>query len=130
MSYDIERLSDLPVLLGTWHSDFVFETEGRAYAAAMHEQLNQQTTEVFYILDMSNWNTMTFDELIVATNIGSRGKDANFHHPMNRKTLFVTTDPAVTLAAEGVTTSDVFGEVNAQVFTSLDDALAYVADNS
>jgi hypothetical protein len=128
MTYTIERLHDLPVLLGIWRKDFVFGEDGRSYTLAMNSQLNQQDTAVFYILDMSNWHTMTFDELLIAANIGAQGKDANFHHPMNRKTLFVTQNAAVSIAAEGLS-GEVFGNVNAAVFSSLDDALAHVREN-
>ena len=119
----------MPALIGTWHSDFVFEANGKEYAAAMHKQLNQQKSPVFYVLDLSHWDTMTFGELVAAANVGSRGKDPNFHHAMNRKTLIITTNTTVSAAAEGIT-DEMFGAVNAQVFASLKDALAYVTKNS
>lgn len=128
MTFDIKRLPDLPVLLGIWHEDFVFQDHVETYARAMHKQLNQQQTPVFYVLDLSHWDEMTVEELIAAAHISSSGNDPNFHHPMNRKSLLVTTDSTVKMAVEGLN-SEAFGRVDALIFSSVENALAYVREH-
>lgn len=124
MTYTIEQRSTPPAIIATWHDDFDFMRDARPYSAEIRTLLNAQESPVFYIMDISTWQNMSFNEIIEATSIAARGKDANFHNPMNRGTLIITNKPAVAISANGLK-SDAFGNANVLVFSTLDDALAY-----
>ncbi|PJF45144.1 MAG: hypothetical protein CUN55_00415 [Phototrophicales bacterium] len=126
MTYTIERLDDMPVALGVWHQDFDFMRDSRAYSADMRTLLDQQESPVFYVLDMSAYKTMSLEELIDASNLAARGKNANFHHPMVRQILLISTDKGVEISVQGLRT-EAFGNADTLVFPTREDALAYVA---
>ncbi len=128
-AYTIEKHPTLPAVIVTWHADFEFARDGQAQSNAMRELLNQQESPIFYIMDISNWHNMPFNELMDATSMAARGKDANFHNPMNMGTLIITNDPAVKLSAQGLR-SDAFGNANVLVFSSLDDALNHAEEQA
>lgn len=127
MTYTVKRLEDLPVVLGQWHDDFDFMRDARAYSADMRTLLDQQETPVFYVLDMSRYSRMSLEELIDATNLAARSQGANFHHPITRQIVLVSTDKGVELSAKGMQTA-AFGGVNTIVFSTVEDAYAYVRE--
>lgn len=129
MSYTLEQHATLPAIIATWHDDFDFMRDAHAYSADMRDLLNSQDSPVFYVMDISVWKNMPFNDLIEATSLAARGKDANFHHPMNMGTLIITNDPAVTISANGLK-SDAFGNANVFVFSTLDDALAFASQKA
>lgn len=129
MTYTIEFHGDLPAIIGTWREDFVFAHDGKPYAQKMHAALEQQTSPVYYVLDLRQWHNMSFEELAEAANIGARGDDPNFHHKMNCGTLVLTNDPMLNATAEGMR-SDIFGNVDMVVFPTLEDAEEYIIQNS
>ena len=125
MSYTIEKHPTLPAIIATWHSDFDYASEVRAYVTEMHQMLSEQETPVYYVLDMRVWQDMTFDELIHAANMATRSESSNFHHPMNKGNLVITNDPAVKRSVEGLR-SDVFGNAVTLIFSELEDALEHI----
>lgn len=127
-AYTIEHHATLPAVIVTWHEDFEFVRDARAQSNAMREVLNSQDSPIYYVMDLTTWNKMPFNELMEATSMAARGKDANFHNANNIATLIVTKDPAVRISAEGLR-SDAFGNANVMVFSSIDDALAHISEN-
>lgn len=129
MIYRIEEHATLPALIATWDKDFEFMRDARDYSADIRERLNARQSPIFYIMNISLWTNMPFSDLLEASSIAARGKDANFHNPMNAGTLMVTTDPAVKISANGLK-SDAFGNANVLIFSTLEDALAYVSEET
>src|SRR5690606_25660178 len=125
----IEHHPTIPAVIVTWHEEFDFSQHGRPQSAEMREILNAQESPIFYIMDISVWHNMPFNDLIEATALAARGNDANFHHPMNMGTLIISTDPAVRISALG-TKSDAFGNANVMIFNNLDDALTYASEQA
>jgi|GEM_PF-3582972 len=128
-AYTIEPHVTLPAVIVTWHEDFDFARDARPQSAAMREVLNNADSPIYYVMDLTLWSKMPFSDLIEATSIAARGKDANFHNSNNMGTLIVTKDPAVRISAEGLR-SDAFGNANVLVFSSLDDALAHITEEA
>jgi hypothetical protein len=125
MPYVIEKHPTLPALIATWHHDFKYSRDARAYVADMHEWLERQETPVYYVLDLRNWYDMTFDELVLAAHMATRSESSNFHHPMNLGNLVITNDPAVKSSVEGLR-SDIFGNAKTFIFSELEDALNFI----
>lgn len=124
----IEKLQTQPALVGTWLPNFEFGEHAKAYTASMQAALNEQAEPVYYILDMSQHDKLKLEHLIEGSNMAAMGSNPNFHHPMTRAVLLITNNVATQAAAKGLR-SDTFGNVNAHVFASLDDALVFVQEN-
>jgi hypothetical protein len=123
--FESRRLPDLPVIVGTWYNGFRFAEQGKAYSLEVHALLDAQTSPVYYILDMSRLENISFEGVMLAANQGARGNDPNLHHPMNCGTLFVSNAAIVQKVAEGMNTST-FGDLKIGIYASLDDALDVV----
>lgn len=127
-TYSIERLEDLPVLLGTWFENFNFTTDARPFSSEIHHQLDQQDSPVYYVLDMTRHDKMNLDDITQGASMGSRESDPNFLHRNTIGVILVTNKPAVKAAARGLR-SDTFGNVNAHAFSTLEEALDFVREN-
>ncbi len=122
--YVIEMHPDLPIMMTKFEEDFVFMHDGLPYSADVKAFLDMQTSPIFYVFDLSAWHLMSFEEMMLAAAQAAKGKQSNFHHPMNRHTLIVTNNNLVSNSAEGMK-SPAYGEVKIKVFNSVDDALNF-----
>ncbi len=89
--------------------------------------LNEQTEPVIHIADMSAAD-VDFEDILKISANAAYGEDALFRHPMIAEVLVVTEDPAMALAAQGMTTDAYFShgkDFILKVFSTLDEALAY-----
>ncbi len=129
MSYTIERLSHLPVLLAVWQVDFEYMRDGKAFATAVHDALDQQTSPVFYMLDISPARLMTLEEIVKASNNAARGADPNFHHAKTRAVLVVSDEEINEVIVKGLQTP-AFGNVNIQLFKTREAAFGYVREHA
>lgn len=125
MVYQIQKLSDLPVILGTWHEGFKVMEVGDQYAREIRAAFDTTKTPAFYVLDMTDLQSITLDGLVKASNIGADSELGTLHHPMNLGTIFISDKVLIQLIAKGMD-SDAFGHLNVKLFASLDEALAYV----
>ncbi len=66
----------------------------------------------------------SMNELIEVTNWLARDETSSWRHPNLRQVLLVTQDNLTRIAAKGMN-SELFGNMNIAVFTTLDDALAH-----
>lgn len=123
--YVVEMHPKLPIMMTRFEAHFVFENDARAYTLEARQTLDAQATPVFYLFDLTRWHIMSFGELMQAAAQAARGSNSNFHHPMNRYTLIVTHDPLVSMSAEGMQ-SDAYGNAKIKVFSSIEDAIAFV----
>lgn len=120
--YTIEKHDTLPVIQATWLPEFRIERDAPTHMAEVKALLDNQTEPVFYVLDLTAWNRMSFQELMEATSIA---KEGNFKHEKNRESLLVTQDITVEQAAKGMD-SPAFGNIKLRVFKTIADALGYV----
>lgn len=125
MMYNIVQLSDLPAVVGTWHAGFRFKESGAAYTQEIHACFDALEAPMFYILDMSELDTVTFDGLVQATNSGTNQGKGTLHHSMNCGTILVSNEVIIQMAAQGLKSIE-FGSVQVKVVRSLDEALNYV----
>ena len=125
MYYDVKKVPDAPVVVGTWYEGFKYVEQGANYVREANALLNAQKTPVFYILDFSQLRTMSIEGLMMSADSGARGSNPNLHHPMVRGTIFVSRDALVKMAANGMK-SATYGSLNIKFFGTIEDALAYV----
>jgi len=123
-TYRIEAHPTLPIMMTKFEKNFVFMEHGLAYSADVKAFLDQQTSPVFYVFDLTEWHLMSFDEMMTAAAQAAKGKQTNFHHPMNRYTLIITDNPVVSMSAEGMTSS-AYDQAQIKVFGSVDEAINF-----
>ncbi len=123
--FNVEMHSDLPIMMTRFEETFVFLEDAMAYTIAVKQCLDAQESPVFYLFDLTQWNRMSFEELMQAAAQAARGKESNFHHPMNRFTLIISSDKLVSMSAEGMTNSEAYGNAKIKVFNSMEAAMAY-----
>ena len=124
MTYSFELLSDQPVLIGTIHEQFSLKDDFEAYLNELASTLDNVDQPVFYINDTRNLKVKVFQDLLVATNQGTRGGMAITQHPNIDLVILVTSDKLVQLMVKGLN-SDIFGNLNYPVFETLGEALAH-----
>ena len=124
-TYSIEMHSDLPIMMTAFKSNFVFGEHALDYTKDVKAVLDAQESPVFYLFDLTTWNSMSLTDLFTAAAQAARGKGSNFHHPNNRGTVLVTTDASVSMAGQGLQ-SDVYGNANVKVFGNMEDAMAHI----
>jgi hypothetical protein len=123
MSYNVELLPDLPVLLVTIQEGFSLEAFNELMNQA-RQILDEQPSPIFHVTDFRESN-IPLDEMLVGASEVSRGEASPFTHPNIRENIFITTSDYLKLVAEGMN-SEPFGNLKISVFTSLDETLEYV----
>ena len=122
--YKVKMHDEFPIMMTAFEESFVFVEDAMGYSADVKAILDAQETPVFYLFDLTKWSIMSFDDLIKAAAQAARGKETNFHHPMNRCTLIVTNDISVTMSAQNMTGAT-YGNANIKIFNSVADAFNY-----
>jgi len=123
-SFTITMHNTLPIMMTRFNPSFEFAKDAMPYTVQTRQKLDAQSSPVFYLFDLSDWHNMSLDELMQAAAQAARGKDSNFHHPMNRGTLIITQEDIVAMSAEGLH-SAAYGNANVKVFNTVDDALNF-----
>ena len=126
-TFNIEMHPTLPVMMTRFEENFVFTQNALDYTKTVKEVLDSLESPVYYLFDLTRWNRMSFNDLMQAAAQAARGKETNFHHPMNRYTLLVTHDTLVSNSAQGMT-SETYGNAKIKVFNSVADAIAFIED--
>jgi hypothetical protein len=129
MYYDVKRLPDAPVVIGTWYDGFKFVEQGLQYARETNALLSEQKTPVFYVLDLSMLHTVSIEGVLKSAESGANSATSNLRHPMNRGNIIVSKAALVKLAAKGMNTAT-FGNIDIKLFETLHEALEYVKRES
>jgi hypothetical protein len=128
MSYKLERLQDLPVLLLEF-DDVAFEDLPMEKALdEVFAALEAEQSPIYHIVDTRNLR-MTFNDILNSIQIGTKGGKAALKHRNVRQLVVISESKAVATAVKGMNTIT-FGNINAVVFESLEDALSYVRSNA
>ena len=124
MSFTIERLPDEPIILFRVGEGYRITTDLDPAIAEIMQMLDALDERVYLVLDESLEPTPTMEELLIATQVLTRGENPLFHHPNIRVLLVITTDEVLRLSYQGAA-SEMFGQLHAEIFDTLDEALAY-----
>jgi hypothetical protein len=121
--YTIEVLPDEPILVVSISEGFKIAEHMPHSIGDVRAVLDQAKEPLFYILDVTKLS-LSLDEVIMAASLGARGEQPLWHHPMIREMMFVSPSILIKLAAQGLS-APTFGGLNARIFETLDEALAY-----
>jgi len=104
--------------------DFSME-EHEEFLGELIALFDSQEEPAYLIADVENY-TFSLQDLLIAVNKAARGGAAAIlHHPNLAGTITVSTSGLMRLSAKGVK-SDTFGNIHAEVFNTIEEALTYV----
>ncbi len=129
MYFDIKKMSDAPVVIGSWYEGFKFINHGAQYTQEANAILDEQQVPVFYVIDMSKLVTISIEGIIEVAHTGANVLTSSHRHPMNRETILVSNKSIVKLAVKGAA-SAAFGHINIKLFETLEEAQDYIKNNS
>jgi hypothetical protein len=127
MAYTVKHIQEDNVILTQLHADFDYATEGERSIIEATDALDNVTTPVYYISDISAVQ-FSMQDTIEGSNAAARGDNTLFHHPNIKQVLLVIGDALQQLATQGLT-SNAFGNTNIKAFATLDEALDYARNN-
>jgi hypothetical protein len=125
MKYAIQQLDDVPAIMVTWYPNFNPQTDLETVTRDTVKVLEAQPSPVFFVANLLEAN-IDFEGMVLAASSTSRKAEGLFHHPKVREVVFVTTNRMVEMGAKGVD-SQAFGFTKIRVFSSIEEALDYVA---
>jgi hypothetical protein len=112
MTFQINKLPDMPVVLLTLSSEYNLATDfPNSYAEAL-ALLDNMDEPVYYLNDFTDAN-FDLEDIIRGSNMTSRDSGGTYHHPNVREVLFVSPSPVIHEATKGLT-SKAFGHVSAR----------------
>ena len=100
MSYKIELLAGENILLGRWNEDFVFQDEIEVYNRETLNLLNSLKTPVYFVHEFGNPG-LSMQDIISGASIATKSEESTFRHKMIKQVIFITTNPALSIAANG-----------------------------
>lgn len=122
-TYRLEVFSDEPIVVTYVSKEYKIVEDMPRSDAELRAILENVSEPLFDIVEASAL-PVSLDDVILSSNKGARGEQPIWHHPKVREMIFVHPSALVKLAARGLNTVT-FGNLNAQVFSNLEDALAY-----
>lgn len=117
------KLSDEPIVILTISGNVAALSSSERDYAQLRSLFDSVSEPVFFILDMSNAR-INLEDLIHGAHDAYLGDSPLFKHPNICQILHVSNDPMLELATEGLN-NEIFGNVEIQMFKTLEEALAY-----
>lgn len=123
VTYRIDVLAEEPIMLAHLETKFSMERDLSTALDDTRAVLDSLDRPVFYILDLTDVK-FGVNDVVSGANQGSRGEDPVWHHNNICGFVVVSRSQLVQMAARGLNSLP-FGNIDAQVFETLDEALAY-----
>lgn len=126
MSFSVFVMPDLPVVVFKAHVDYDPRTEmGPAHEAVL-ALLGELEGKFYHLVDMTEKEAgLDFSAIQEGASQSARGPNPVFHHPKVKHVVFVTRNPMLKLAVEGMQ-SEVYGNLVIQSFETLAEAEAFI----
>ena len=115
-------LDDLPVLLNTAEEGFSLADDW-PWAVDEWRRILDASPEPLFAIDDIRLLSISLGDMLTFASLGTRGQDAIWRHPRLRGLYFISSARMIELAAAGLS-SPTFGNTNAKVFATLEEALA------
>jgi predicted NBD/HSP70 family sugar kinase len=122
-NFRVELLPDEPVLLFEIYKEYTLVENWPQGDAETRQFLDQASQPLYHIIDTTQ-ASFSLDDIILGANKWARGQEPLWKHPNLQELIFVTTNATVRLAAKGLN-SLTFGNIQAKVFETQEEALDY-----
>jgi hypothetical protein len=120
----VQKLPNEPIVLDKVSADYRLSVELPIGISKLFEVADGLTEPVFWIVDVSEVQDMTIEDILTGTELLIKGKKPLYRHPNIREVLYISTSRLIRMAAAGLI-SEVFGNLKIRVFENLESALQY-----
>jgi hypothetical protein len=127
MTFSVEQLADLPIVILRLHADFDAETQLMDAIDAADVVMLRINTPVYYICDATLAPKPTFKGVIEGSNAVVKRSNFNLIQSMIQEVLLIAPNKVMQMVAKGLNT-EAFGWLHIKVFDSYDGALDYLRD--
>lgn len=123
MSYSTIKVENQPIVISTLHKDYDLATEITYSNQAAIEVLSDASEDQLFLIVHFEVQ-LTMNDILLGASAVTRGENALWLHEKVRQVLVVTKDLATSLSAQGMR-HELFGNVNVEVFETLEQALSF-----
>jgi len=123
----LKQFPDEPIVVQTMSPDYRLLVEFPEDHPKSYALLDELPHPVFWIVDISAVEELSMEDLLKGTKLVSTGEKPLYRHPNIRQVLYVSTRDMIKVAAEGLK-HDKFGNLDVQVFDSIEAALRYARE--
>ncbi len=128
MNHTITVMDDLPVLLVQFERAFGSSEDIETYVNTLQEAYDALEKKVYNITDTRNLS-LSFDKVMEFLRVSMRSNTSLTNHPMKLGNIVITSSGFYQAIITGLR-SATFGNMNIQVFDSVDEALAWVREQA
>jgi hypothetical protein len=121
--YVLEKLPNEPIIISTMGPEYLVSRHMVLSDGEIAGILEASAESLFVIADISKV-PFSYNDIVMGSAQGARGKAPLWHHPKIRKMIFISRLNLVKLAAKTLATK-YFGNLNVKVFDTLEEALVY-----
>ena len=121
--YVLEKLPNEPIIISTMGPGYLVSRHMTLSDGEIESILEASDESLFVIADISQV-PFSYNDIVMGSAQGARGKKPLWHHPKIRKMIFISRLSIVKLAAKTLATK-YFGNLNVKVFDTLEEALIY-----
>lgn len=130
--YTLERLTDAPAILLTFHKEFNFQNDARQIVDDMFSALDRASEPIYDITD-ARLLELNFTDLVMGLQLVTRGIFNNdrpvLKHPNLKEIVVVATSKLTALAGNALSQVQ-YGGYRVKVFNNIEEALAYVKEKA
>lgn len=128
MKHSIEVMTDLPVVIVQFEEGFGSAEDIQAYVEEIGQTYETLDKKVYNITDTTNLN-LTFDKVMEFLRVSMRSDYNLASHPMKLGNIVITTSTFYNAVIKGLRSAS-FGNMNIEVFDSVDAALKWVRERA
>ena len=121
--YVLEKLPDEPIIISTMGKEYLVSQHMVLSDGEIEGLLEASDESMFVIADISQV-PLSYNDVVMGTAQGAKGKKPLWHHPKIRKMIFISRLSIVKMAAKTLA-SKYFGNLNVKVFDTREQALDY-----
>ncbi|NDJ54098.1 MAG: hypothetical protein GYB68_13590 [Chloroflexi bacterium] len=127
-THNVDIHPTLPLISACVTAQFSVGEELGSHMSALSSALDQVKQPVYVSFDLREVR-FGISDLLQATNDFARGSQSLLHHPNLYMILYISEHPVIQLAAKGLQNEIFGGGLNTAVFSTYEEAVAFVEDN-
>jgi hypothetical protein len=128
MNYRLIKLPGEQIIIGKFAPEYTIEHDMKQSTADFFKMLDDCSGPIYYVMDISQL-PLNFGQMVAAMAALTRGELAAFTHPKLLELCVVTHSSMIKLGASALAQVQ-YGKVNARVFGSVDEAVAYLREKA
>lgn len=128
-TYTVQRLDDLPVILTTINDHFSVQDELESYLSDIAAALDASEEQLFLVSESQEFK-VNFSDMVMGLGKGTKGASAALSHPKIAEICAIIPDNRLLRLAVQALGQMQYGGKSVTLYSTLDEALAYVRERS